>query len=109
MNPPPFDLATVEAPFFEPFIGHRFLARPADVPDAPPLELELNHVQPFHHLPQSGGRAPFSIFFKTPDPARMIQGTYECTGPGLEEAPAAIFLVPVRDPLRGLCLEAVFN
>ena len=106
MNPF-FDLATVEAPFFEPLTGQRFVAHPVDAPDLPPLDLELIHVQPFHHRPGTPGRAPFSLLFKPTDTARMPQGTYACDGPSLQREP--LFLVPVRDPLRGLCLEAVFN
>ena len=106
MNPS-FDLATVEAPFFEGLTGQKFLAQLVDAPDQPPLEMELVHILPLHHRPATTPRAPFSLLFKPGDPARMRQGTYECVGPGLERE--AIFLVPVRDPLRGLCLEAVFN
>ena len=106
MNPP-FDLATVEAPFFEPLTGQSFVAHPVDATDLPPLILELTHVQSLHHRSGSKGRAPFSLLFKPADPSRMAQGTYACDGPGLARAP--IFLVPVRDPLRGICLEAVFS
>ena len=108
MNPT-FDLATVEAPFFDPLTGHMFLAHPLDAPGEPPLELELVHVQPLHTRPGTGVRAPFSLLFKPAGAgaARMRQGTYACDGGGLAREP--IFLVPIRDPLRGLCLEAVFN
>lgn len=106
MNPP-FDLATVEAPFFEPLTGQRFLAHPVDMPGQPALELELIHVQPLHHRPGSTVRAPFSLLFRPSDSSRLAQGIYECAGSGLVRE--AIFLVPVRDPLRGLCMEAVFN
>ncbi len=104
---PPFDLATVEAPFFEPLVGQRFEAHPVDAPGQPPLALELVHVLPLHHRPGSAPRAPFSLLFKPADTSRMPQGTYECVGGGLDRAP--IFLVPIRDPLRGPCMEAVFN
>lgn len=106
MNPP-FDLATVEAPFFEPLTGQSFVAHPIDSPELSPLTLELAQVLPFHHRAGSAGRAPFSLLFKAPDSSRIPQGIYECDGPGLAREP--IFLVPVRDPLRGLCMEAVFN
>ena len=106
---PPFDLAAVEAPFFEPLIGQKFLAHFVEAPDEPPLELELFNVHPLHHRPDAGARAPFSLLFRSPgDPARLRQGTYEIVGTVLVREP--IFLVPIRDPLRGgVCMEAVFN
>lgn len=108
MEPPPFDLATVEAPFFEGLTGQKFRAWFTEGPaDAPPLELELMLVQPGHFRQGVETRAPFSLLFKLPEGVRPGQGIYECEGPRLERT--EIFLVPVRDALRGVCMEAVFN
>ena len=102
-----FDPATVEAPFFEGLTGQHYAARPVDLADQPPLDLELIHVQALHHRAGAAGRAPFSLLFRPADASRLRQGNYECDGPGVDNA--TIFLVPVRDPLRGVGLEAVFN
>ncbi len=106
MNPL-FDPATAEAPFFEGLTGQRYAARPEDPDGQPPLDLELIHVQALPHHASATGRAPFSLLFCPSDAARLQQGTYECDGPGV--AKATIFLVPVHDPLRGMCLEAIFS
>lgn len=104
---PAFDLATGEAPFFEPLISQKFVAHFTEASDTAPLDLELVHVSSLPHHPAMGGRAPFSLLFKTPDLSRVAQGTYEMDGPGLNHMP--IFLVPVRDPERGVCMEATFH
>ena len=106
MNPL-FDLATVEAPFFEGLTGQHYAARPVDLADQPPLDLVLVYVQAFHHRVGAPGRAPFSLLFHPADGSRLRQGNYKCEGPGFTGTP--LFLAPVHDPLRGVCLEAVFN
>lgn len=69
-----------------------------------PLELELMAVTP---LPSAPGQDQFSVIFRAPSNAPLVQNIYQLEHP--QFGVFGIFLVPIASNQAGIQYEALFN
>ena len=98
-------LETLTIETFQPRIGETFRIRPQPGADVP---AELIEARALGGGRRAGGRAPFSLSFRTTGGAAVMpQRIYEVAHE--EVGPYDIFLVPVGPDGKGMVYEAIFT